>query len=124
MMGKLNGCIFLIEDDVLLENYNTIWDKVSADIIKNYSKTKVKSHGDEATDFQDKKILKLDSNYTCLAVISLDSALKKGDKYYPQVFLKKCEYIEKRHINDNLSDFSSSSDESDGRINWSELFFL
>ena len=53
MMGKLNGCIFLIEDDVLLENYNTIWDKVSADIIKNYSKTKVKSHGDEATDFQD-----------------------------------------------------------------------
>ena len=124
MMGKLNGCIFLIEDDVLLENYNTIWDKVSADIIKNYSKTKVKSHGDEATDFQDKKILKLDSNYTCLAVISLDSALKKDDNYYPQVFLKECEYIEKRHINDNLSDFSSSSDESDGRINWSGLFFL
>ena len=124
MMGKLNGCIFLIEDDVLLENYNTIWDKVSANIIKNYSKTKVKSHGDEATDFQDKKIIKLDSNYTCLAVISLDSALKKDDNYYPQVFLKECEYIEKRHINDNLSDFSSSSDESDGRINWSGLFFL
>ena len=124
MMGKLNGCIFLIEDDVLLENYNTIWDKVSADIIKNYSKTKVKSHGDEATDFQDKKILKLDSNYICLAGISLDSALKKDDNYYPQVFLKECEYIEKRHINDNLSDFSSSSDESDGRINWSGLFFL
>ena len=124
MMGKLNGCIFLIEDDVLLENYNTIWDKVSADIIKNYSKTKVKSHGDEATDFQDKKILKLDSNYTCLAVISLDSALKKDDNYYPQVFLKECEYIEKRHINDNLSDFSSDDDESDGRINWSGLFFL
>ena len=51
------------------------------------------------------KILKLDSNYTCLAVISLDSALKKDDNYYPQVFLKECEYIEKRHINDNLSDF-------------------
>ena len=26
---------FLIEDDDLLEKYNTIWDKVSADIKKN-----------------------------------------------------------------------------------------
>ena len=36
------------------------------------------------------KIPKLDSNQTCLAVISLDSALKKTDNYYPQVFLKEC----------------------------------
>ena len=27
---------FLIEDDDLLENYNTIWDKVSADIKKEF----------------------------------------------------------------------------------------
>ena len=26
---------FLIEDDKLLEKYNTIWDKISADIKKN-----------------------------------------------------------------------------------------
>ena len=35
--------------------------------------------------------------------------------YYPQVFLKECEYIEKkvvRHIPENLSDFSYSSNES------------
>ena len=32
-MGKLNGCAFLIEDD-LLEKHNTIWDKVSSDIKK------------------------------------------------------------------------------------------
>ena len=31
----------------------------------------------EVTDFYDKKIPKLDSNYTCLAVITLDSALKE-----------------------------------------------
>ena len=52
---------------------------------------------------------------TCLAVISLHSALKKDDNYYPQVFLKECKYIEKKvitHINDNLSAFYSS-DESD-----------
>ena len=36
--------------------------------------------------------------------------------YYPQVFLKECQYVEKkliRYINDNLSDFSSDDDESD-----------
>ena len=58
---------FLIEDDDLLKKYNTIWDKVSADMKnefdsdpvynKNYLKTRIKSHGDEVTDFYDKKSL-------------------------------------------------------------------
>ena len=78
-------------------------------------KTKIKSHGDEVTGFYDKEIPKVDSNLTCLAVISLDSACRKDENYYPQVLLKECKYIEKkvvRHIHDNLRDFSSS-DESD-----------
>ena len=47
---------FLIENDDLLEKYNTIWDKVSADIKKeidsepvynkNFLKTKIESYGD------------------------------------------------------------------------------
>ena len=45
--------------------------------------------------FTIKKIPKLDSNHTRLAVISLDSALKKNGNYYLQVFLKECKYIEK-----------------------------
>ena len=45
-------------------------------------KTEIKSHGHQVTDFYDMKIPKVDSNYTCLAVISLDSALKKDDNYY------------------------------------------
>ena len=113
----------LIEDDDLLEKYNTIWDKVSADIKKeldsepvynkNYLKTKIQSHGDEVADFYDKKIPKLDFNHTCLTVITLDSALKKDDNYYPQVLIEECKYIEKkviRHSNDNFSDFSSSDE--------------
>ena len=79
-------------------------------------KIKIKSHGDKVTEFYDKKSLKFDSNHTCLAVISFDSALKINDNYYLQVFLKECKYIEKkviRHIIDNLSDFSYSSDKSD-----------
>ena len=96
----------MIKDDILLEKYNTIWDKVSADIKKefdsepvynkNYLKTKIKSHGDEVTDFYDKKIPKLDSNHICLAVISLDSALKKDNNCYPQMFFKECKSIEKK----------------------------
>ena len=54
---------------------------------KNILKTKIKSHGDEVTDFYDKEILQVDSNHICLAVISLNSAFKKDDSYYPQVFL-------------------------------------
>ena len=56
---------------------------------KNYLKAKIKSHGDKVTDFYDKKIPKLGSNHTCLAVIILDSALNKDDSCL-QVFLKEC----------------------------------
>ena len=57
--------VFLIEDDDLLDTCNIIWDKVSADIKKefdsdpvynkNYLKTKMKPHGDEVTDLYGKK---------------------------------------------------------------------
>ena len=59
---------FLIEDDDILEKYNTIWGKVSVDIKKEFNsdlvynkeflKAKIKSHGDEVTDFYDKKFLR------------------------------------------------------------------
>ena len=37
--------------------------------------------------FTIKKIPKEDTNHTCLVVINLDSALKKDDNYFPQLFL-------------------------------------
>ena len=40
-------------------------------------------------NFYDKEIPKANSNHTCLAVISMDSALKKDKNYYPQVFSKR-----------------------------------
>ena len=55
---------FLIEDDNLLEKYNAILDKASADIKKEFDsepvynkndlKTKMKSHDNEVTDFYKK----------------------------------------------------------------------
>ena len=67
---------FLIKNDHSLEKYNTIWDKVIADIKKEfdydpiynkkYLRTEIKSHGDdEVTDFYYNGIPKLDSNHTC-----------------------------------------------------------
>ena len=97
--GQTKWMYFLIEDDDLLEKYNTIWDKVSANIEKKFDsepvynkeflKTKIESHGDEVTNFYDEKIPKVISiRHTCLAVINWGSPLKKDENYYPQVFLR------------------------------------
>ena len=115
---------FLIEDDDSLEKYNTIWNKISADIKKEFDKksfykkehlkTKIKSLDDEITDFYDKKFPKVDSSDTCLAVISLGSALKKSDNYYLPLFLKNCKYIEKKVIRHTIDNLESSFDVYDG----------
>ena len=75
-------------------------------------KTKVISHGDKIKDCYNKEISKVNSNHTCVAVISLDFALKKDESYYPQVLLKNCKYIDKNIIKqlDNLSEFSSDNE--------------
>ena len=95
--GRTKWLCFFAEDDDLSEKYNTIWDKVSTDIKKQFDsefvynknslKTKIKSYSDEITDFYDEKIPKLDSSHTCLAAIILGYALQTDKSYYLQVFL-------------------------------------
>ena len=54
---------FLIEDDDLLEKYNNTWNKVSADMKKNFIASlfiikkilKTKKKGDEVTDIYNKQ---------------------------------------------------------------------
>ena len=62
---------FLIQDDDLLEKYNTIWDKVSADIKKEFDSEPVYNKKFLKTKnlmvmklqiFVIKKLLKVDSN--------------------------------------------------------------
>ena len=65
-----------------------------------------KSYGDEAKDFHDKEIPKMDYNHTCLAVIGLDSRLNKDGNCYLEVFLNTLKKKLIRHINDALRDFS------------------
>ena len=86
-----------------MEKYNTIWDKVCANINKNLianlstikNPWKPKSYSGEATDFHNKEMPKGGSNHTCLSVIAIDSALIKYENYYLQELLKECNYIEK-----------------------------
>ena len=89
--GQTKWMYFLIEDDELLEKYNTIRDKSSADNKKEFDskpahnkellKNKIKSDGDKVSDFYDKKVSKVDSNHTYLTVIGLDLALKEDQNY-------------------------------------------
>ena len=51
---KINRCNFCLK---MKNFYNIIL------------KTKIKSYGDEATDFHDKEMPRAESTYTCLAVI-------------------------------------------------------
>ena len=64
--GQTKWMYFLIELDKFLEIYNTVWDKVPADIKKGFHsepvynekflKTKIKLHYNEVTDFYYKEI--------------------------------------------------------------------
>ena len=57
----------------------------------------------------------MDSDHTCLAVISLDSAFKKDQNCFLKVLLKEFKYIKEKviiYINDKLRK-CSYSDESD-----------
>ena len=69
------------------------------------------------TNFQGKEAHKGDSSYECLSLIMLDSVVKVGKKYYPQVFLEECKYIKRKnkmfnYINDDL-EITSSDDDDD-----------
>ena len=56
--GHTKWMNFLIEDDGLLEKYDTIWDKVSTDIkgkliASQSTPNNFSSHGGQVTDFYD-----------------------------------------------------------------------
>ena len=76
MMAFCKNMLLFGTKSVLILKKNSI-ARLSA---KNILKIKMKS--DKAIDFHDKGISKVDSNHTCLAVISFDSALNKDRHYY------------------------------------------
>ena len=93
MIVKINGCVFDWGWGII-KKYN-IWNKLGTIIKKEFDsnpfskkmflKTKIKSYGDEATHFYEKKIYRIGSNYNFLAVILIDFVLKENEDYYQQV---------------------------------------
>ena len=51
-MGKLNGCIFFIEDDALWEKYKNLWSKFNHDIKREFDR---KPDGNNSFFFLKKK---------------------------------------------------------------------
>ena len=121
---------FRVCDSKLFKKYCKIWKTIKGLLgiefdsesvygdTDSYIKTKVKMYDKKVnTNFQGKEPPKGDSSYKCLSLIMLDSVVKVGKKYYPQVFLEESKYIKRKnkmfnYINDDLE--MTSSDEDDG----------
>ena len=136
MMVKLNGCIFWL--NMITYGKNIILFGIKSALIlkkkkgsdskpvyhKHFLKSQIKSYGDEPSDFQDKQIPKVGSNYTWFTVISLVSAINKDENYYSQVFLKECNYIEKKvisHVDVDLRIFLILMSLMKNKLRWSKF---
>ena len=98
---------FRVNNKQLLKSYNKIWEKIEKLIKINfegnpiygdndkYIKTKIKIYADSiVTNFHNKKMPKEKSQCKRLLIIVLDSVIKANKKYYPQVFLEECKYVQ------------------------------
>ena len=94
---------FLIKDDMCLDKYNEIWDKIKeTSNIKfhsmpvydeKYIKAKVREfNGAIKTNFLGDEIPKENVHYICIACITINSAMRIEKKNYVQVCLGECKY--------------------------------
>ena len=121
---------FVADDKELLKQYTKVWEKIKDLIGKKfdaepvyggkYIKTKIKSYNNDIrTNFHgegnSRKVPKESFSYKCLSLISLDSVIKMGKKYYPQTLLEECKYkLTKKKMEDLITDDFDSSSESNG----------
>ena len=119
---------FMIDDKVW-DKYDKIWNVIKDKLdIKfhsepvyeyKYLKAKVREfNGVIKTNFLGNDMPKENMHYTCIACITIDSAMRMGKKYFPQAYLEECKYkIKKmqmaRFINAELDSDLDSSDSSD-----------
>ena len=100
---------FMIKNDMCLDKYNEIWNKVKRTLnIKfhsmpvydeKYIKAKVREFNNVVkTNFLSDEILKENVHYTCIVCIAIDSdsVLRREIKDYPQVYLEECKYKVKK----------------------------
>ena len=123
---------FAIKDDMCLNKYNEIWDKMKNTLnIKfhsmlvydeKYIKAKVREvNGVIKTNFLSDEVPKENEHYTCIACITIDSVMRMEKKNYPQVYLEECKYRMKKtkmtkFIEAELESESESELESDIKL--------
>ena len=126
----------MIKDIQLLKSYNKIWKKIEK-LMKIDFNTKT-THGDAADDkyiktkietYKDSIIKKFyDKNgskkipeekvpHKCLSIIILDSIIYTYEKYYPQVFLKECKYMQEKIKTKNYTDEELKSESGNDNDN-------
>ena len=103
-----------------LKEYIKVWEKIRDLIGKKfnsepvygdkYIKTKIKSYNNDIrTNFHgegnSRKVPKEGCTYKCFSLISLDSVIQMGKKYYPQTLLEECKYkLTNEEVEDLITD--------------------
>ena len=49
----------------------------------------------------------------CLSITMIDSVIKANKKYYPQILLEECKYVQEKIKTENYIDEESDSDSND-----------
>ena len=81
-----------------------------------YIKTKIKIYA-KITNFHNKKMPKEKVPCKCLSIIMTDSVIKANKKYYPQILLEECKYIQEKINTENYIDEELERSESDNDSN-------
>ena len=122
---------FRIKDKQLLKNYSKIWKKEVENLLNidfesksvygdddKYIKTKMKIYAKNTiTNFHNKKMPKEKIPCKCLSIIMIDSVIKANKKYYPQILLEECKYIQEKIKTENYFDEDLENSESDSNFN-------
>ena len=83
-----------------------------------YIKTKVKIFAKNTiTNFHNKKMPKEKIPCKCLSIIMIDSVIKANKKYYPQILLEECKYIQEKIKTENYTDEGLENNQSDSNSN-------
>ena len=132
-----------VKDKKLFKNYSKIWKKIEKlmDIDFNTKPTYVDDDDEDDDKYIKAKIKTYKSNITtniynkkgskkvpedkiphkCLSIIILDSILYTYEKYYSQIFLEECKYLEeniktKNYIDNEIRSESDIDSDSDSEI--------
>ena len=121
---------FIVKNKQLLKKYTKIWETIEGLMKINfeskpvygedvkYIKTKIKTYaGSIITNFHNKKMPKEKAPCKCLSIIMIDSVIKANKKYYPQILLEECKYIQEKIKTKNYIDEELEKSEWDSDSN-------